>query len=61
MPLGAKVGLGPSHIVLQLPSEGAQPPIFGRRLLWPNGSPISATAEHLCHVIIAELQEGQQV
>ena len=30
------------------PPKGAQqPPIFGPYLLWPNWSPISATAEHL--------------
>jgi len=41
MKLGMKVGLGPSHTVLdgtQLPSpKGVQPPIFGPCLLWPNG------------------------
>jgi len=42
MALGTEVGLGPGHIVLdgiQLPSpKGAEPsPIFGPRLLWPNG------------------------
>jgi len=52
MPLGTKVGLGPGHIVLHgdpapqkgeagnpAPSKGAQPPIFGPCLLWPNGRP----------------------
>jgi len=42
MPLGTKVGLGPSHIVLHgdpAPPKGAQPPIFGPCLLWPNGRP----------------------
>ena len=42
MPLGVKVGLGPGHIVVDrdpapLPEKGAQPPIFGPCLLWPNG------------------------
>ena len=41
MPLGTKVGLRPGRIVLhgtQLPlAKGAQPPIFGPCLLWPNG------------------------
>jgi len=44
MPLGMEVGLGPGDIVLDrtqlLPSpqkRGAQPPIFGPCLLWPNG------------------------
>jgi len=42
MKVGTQVGLGPGHIVLDgdpdpLP-KGAQPPIFGPYLLWPNGS-----------------------
>jgi len=44
MPLGMEAGLGPHHIVLEgypaasLPSKnGAQSPIFGPCLLWPNG------------------------
>jgi len=42
MKLGTRVGLGPGHIVLDgdtvpLP-KGAQPPVFGPYLLWPNGS-----------------------
>jgi len=42
MPLGTKVGLGPGHIWLDgdpapLPKNGAEPPIFGPFLLWPNG------------------------
>jgi len=42
MALGVKVGLGPVHIVLDgdtapLPKKGAEPPIFGPSLLWPNG------------------------
>ena len=41
MLLGVEVGLGSGHIVLDgaqlfLP-KGAQPPIFGPYLLWPNG------------------------
>jgi len=49
MPLGRKVGLDPSHIVLDgdwgvlgthihLHKKGAQPPIFGPCLLCPNGA-----------------------
>ena len=45
MPLGMEVGLDPSDIVLhgdpappaKLPKKGAEPPIFGPCLLWPNG------------------------
>jgi len=41
MPLGTKVGLGSCHIVLDgdpAPSpKGAQLPVFGPCLLWPNG------------------------
>ena len=42
MALGMEVGLGPEHIVLDgdpapLPEKGAEPPIFGTFLLWPNG------------------------
>jgi len=43
MPLGTEVGLGPGDIALDgdpaPPSKksGAQPPIFGPCLLWPNG------------------------
>jgi len=41
MKLGVQVALGPGHIVLDgdlgpLP-KGAQPPIYGPCLLWPNG------------------------
>ena len=37
-----EVGLGPGHILLDgdpapLPQKGAEPPIFGPFLLWPNG------------------------
>ena len=43
MRLGTKVGLDPGHIVLHADQahapEGAQPPNFGRCLLWPNGRP----------------------
>jgi len=43
-PLGMELGLSPDHIVLdgdQLPPQrgGAEPPIFGPCLLWPNGGP----------------------
>jgi len=42
MKLGMWVGLSPGHIVLDgdpapLPKKGAEPPIFGLYLLWPNG------------------------
>jgi len=40
MPLGAQVGLVPSHIVLDgnpAPPKKAQPPPFGPFLLWPYG------------------------
>ena len=41
MKLGMQVGLGPGHIVLDgdpaPPPKGAQPPIFGPCLLWPQG------------------------
>jgi len=42
MKLGIEVGLGPSHIVLDVDPapplrKGAQPLIFGPCLLWPNG------------------------
>jgi len=40
MKLGKYLGLGPGHIVLDgdtsPPKKGAQPPIFGPCLLWPN-------------------------
>jgi len=42
MPLGIEVGPSPSDFVLDgdptsSPKRGAAPPIFGPRLLWPNG------------------------
>jgi len=42
MPLGTEVGLSPGNFVLDgdpaaPPQKGAEPPIFGPRLLWPNG------------------------
>jgi len=42
--LGTEVGLGPGDIVLDEDQalrlkKGAQPPIFGPCLLWPNGRP----------------------
>jgi len=43
--LGTKVGVGPGGIVLdcQLTPKGAQSPIFGPHLLWPNGYMLIAT------------------
>jgi len=43
MPLGTKLKLGPGDVVLDgvaappTPVKGAQPPVFGPCLLWPNG------------------------
>jgi len=41
MPLGTEINLGPGDIVLDgnpaLHPKGAQPPLFGSYLLWPNG------------------------
>jgi len=42
MPLVTEVGLGPGDIVLDedpapVPKKGAETPIFGPFLLWPNG------------------------
>ena len=39
MPLGMEVGLNPGDFVLDgdHPHKGAEPPIFGPRLFWPNG------------------------
>jgi len=43
MKLGMQVGLGPGHIVLDgepappPPKGGAEPPIVGPYLMWPNG------------------------
>jgi len=41
MPLGSDVNLGPGDVVLDgvaaSPLKGAQPPVFGPCLLWPNG------------------------
>jgi len=41
VPLGMKVGLGLDHIVLDgdRAPRGAQPPIFGPCILWPNSRP----------------------
>jgi len=40
MKLGMQLGLGPGHIVLDVDPpplpKGAEPPIFGPCLLWPN-------------------------
>jgi len=54
MPLGAKVGLGPGHIVSDgdpAPPKGAQPPIFRPMFIVAKRSPISA-AEHLFEFIL---------
>ena len=42
VPLGMEVGLSPGDNVLDgdpvpLPIKGRRPPIFGPRILWPNG------------------------
>ena len=42
MALGMEISVGPGHIVLDgdpvsLRKKGAEPPIFGPSLLWPNG------------------------
>ena len=42
IPFGTEVNIGPVHVVLDgvpaaLPKKGAQPPVFGPCLLWPNG------------------------
>ena len=40
MPLGTEVNLGPGDVVLdgvEAPLKGAQSPVFGPCLLWPNG------------------------
>ena len=42
MPLGMEVGISPGDFVLDgdpalSPKNGAEPPIFGPCLLWPNG------------------------
>ena len=41
MPLGMEVDLSPGDFVSDgdpaPPQKGAEPPIFGPRLLWPNG------------------------
>ena len=42
MALDMEVGLGPGHIVpdgdpAPVPQNGAEPPIFGPFLFWPNG------------------------
>jgi len=40
MPLGTELGLGPGDMVLDgNPRKGAQHPLFGPCLLWPNGRP----------------------
>jgi len=59
MPLGKEVGLGPGDIVLhgaQLsPIKWGTAPIFGPRLLWPNGRPsqlLLSSCVHRCHIKI---------
>jgi len=40
MPLGTQVNVGLGDVVLDgvaAPLKGAQPPVFGSCLLWPNG------------------------
>jgi len=39
MPLGTEVNLGLGDVVMgsKLPLKGAQPPVFGSYLLYPNG------------------------
>ena len=66
MPLGTEVGLSPCHVVLDgdpAPPKGAQPlppSNFPRCLLWSNGRPITATAEHLLHLHTACLHALQE-
>ena len=50
MPLGTEPGLCPGDIALDVdpaPPKKGHSPHFLARLLWPNGAPISATAEYL--------------
>jgi len=53
MPLGTEVGFDPGDIVVDgdpaHPTKRGvqQPSLFGSCLLWPNGLPVSATAELL--------------
>jgi len=54
MPLGTHVVLGPGHIVLDgnpapTPRKRTQqPPLFGPRLLWPNGRPSQQLLSSCC-------------
>ena len=55
MPLGMEIGLEPSDVVLHgdpaaPPQKGAEPPIMGRCLLWPNGRPSQLLV--LVHLIV---------
>jgi len=53
MPLGTEEGLGPGDIVLdgtQLP-HAQQPPLFGPRLLWPNGLPSQLLLSSCMHLV----------
>jgi len=62
MALGMKVGLDPSHIVLDgdpapPPNKGARLLIFDPCLLWPNGRPselLLLTGEHLLNIDTAQ-------
>jgi len=47
------VGLGAVSIVLHgIPPKGAQPPIFGPCLLWPNGSPTQLLLSTCCFSLV---------
>jgi len=62
MKLGMQVGLVPGHTVIDrdlvaLP-KGAQPPIFGPCLLWPNGRPsqlLTSTSRVPCTKVLYNL------
>jgi len=51
MPLGMEVNLGPGDVVLDgvaaPPLKGAQPPVFGPCLLWPNSWMDEDASRHL--------------
>jgi len=55
--LGTEVDIGAGHIVLDgfpaLHERGTTPPLLGPCLLWPR-SPISATAELLSYIDVAQ-------
>jgi len=52
MKLGMQVGLGLGHIVLYgyPPPKGAQPPIFGPCMLWPNSCIYQDTTRYVTEV-----------